>query len=208
MHRSLRFRLAAPLAATLLLAVGAAAQTGNQSDIGFPNVTGSGAVGGHLNGPGLRGANELFVHDALATRFRNAAVGCGVRSAARAYADSAAAAPRDPRSAAVYALLAGSPSADAGALAAALSRGAPAAAGEARALANALRGLYAPPTGCPDDAEEFAEAPRWEEAFQAYRAFLRALPDEALAPPAPELLAVHDALENVLVKSTRRRERR
>ncbi|HYW09491.1 MAG TPA: hypothetical protein VE913_21195, partial [Longimicrobium sp.] len=106
------------------------------------------------------------------------------------------------------ALLAGSPSADAAAVAAALSRGAPAAAGPARALADALHGLYDPRTGCPDDPREFAEAPRWEEAIRSYRELLAALPDEALAPPAPELLAVHGALRSVLVKFTRRREGR
>lgn len=208
MHQSYRFRLAAPLVAALLLSTGAAAQGGNQSDIGFPSVTGSGALGANMSGPGLRGVNELFARDSRATRFRNATVGCSVRTAARAYRDSVAGVPRDPRSAAVDALLAGSPSADAAAVAAALSRGAPAAAGETRALADALHGLYDPRTGCPDDAREFAEAPRWEEAIRMYRELLAALPDEALAPPAPELLAVHGALQSVLVRSTRRREGR
>ena len=205
MHQSLRFCLAAPFAAVLLLVPArAAAQIGNQSDIGFPNTTGSGATGGSFAGPGLRVMNELFARDRSGTRFRSPGVGCAVRTAARAYADSVAAAPRASRSPAVDALLAGSPSADPAAVAAALSRGAPRAQEEARRLADALRGLYDPPTGCPDHAREFPEAGRWEEAIRAYRALLRALPDEALAPPAAELVAVHEALDGVLRKSTRR----
>ncbi|HYW09716.1 MAG TPA: hypothetical protein VE913_22320, partial [Longimicrobium sp.] len=118
MHRSHRFRLVAPLVGALLLATGAAAQGGNQSDIGFPIITGSGAVGGNMSGPGLRAGNALFARDSRSTRFRNATVGCSVRTAARAYRDSVAGVPRDPRSAAVDALLAGSPSADPAAVAA------------------------------------------------------------------------------------------
>ncbi len=208
MHPILRFCLAAPAAAVFLLPVRAAAQSGNQSDIAFPNTTGSGAAGGSFAGPGLRSVNALFASDALGTRFRSAGVGCTVRTAARMYADSVAAAPRGAGSPAVLALLLGTPSADAAAVASALSRGAPRAQEEARRLSDALHGLYAPPAGCPDDAGEFPEAGRWREAIRAYHALLRALPDAVLAPPPAELLTVHDALQGVLLKSTRRPGRR
>jgi hypothetical protein len=208
MHQALRFRLAAPFAAMLLLPALAVAQAGNQSDIGFPNTTGSGASGGSFAGPGLRTVSDLFSREGQGTRFRSSGIGCAVRTRARAYADSVAAVPRPVRIAAVDALLAGSPSADPAAVAAALAGRAPRAREEARRLADALRGLYAPPSGCPDRTRDYPEAGRWEEAFRAYRAFMRVLPDEALAPPAPELLAVHDALREVLPRSTRRREGR
>jgi hypothetical protein len=152
--------------------------------------------------------NGLFTSDASGTRFRSAGVGCAVRTVARTYADSVAAAPRGTGSPAVFALLMGTPSADAAAVASALSRGAPRAREEARRLSDALHGLFAPPAGCPDDADEFPEAGRWREAFRAYHALLRALPDEVLAPPSSELLTVHDALQGVLLKSTRHPGRR
>ena len=197
-------------AAVLLAAAPARAQTGNQSDPGPPTVSMAGE--GSFLGPGLRTENEMFAlaRDADVV-FRNASTGCALRTARRAFGDSVATAPRTAAQLRVQTLLGlveGAPDADA--VAAALAKGADPASplGQAsRALADALLGLMRTPCTCSDNRADYTEAPQWQKAIRAFNHYLRTAPDSAFAPPAPELLAIHDALQTVIWRTldTRRR---
>jgi len=200
MTRTLLPRLLAA-AALLLAAAPIRAQTGNQTDIPIGPI--GAAAGGSYLGPGLRTVNELFARNgADDTVFRNAGLGCAVRTAERVYRDSVAPLPHTPAEAAVLTLLGilpGTP--DPAAVAAALSHGADPASPfglSARALADALNGLMRVPEGCPDERGAYAEAPRWQEAIRAFNDFIRHAPDAAFSPPAPELVAIHAALQTVV----------
>lgn len=194
------FRLAVT-AAVLLAAAPARAQIGNQSDVG-PPVISMGGEGSFL-GPGLRTENEMFarINDADVV-FRNAATGCAVRTARRLFGDSVATAPRTAAQLRVQTLLGlvqGTP--ETGAVATALAKGADPASPfgqSARALANSLLGLMATPCICSDDRDDYTEAPKWQEAIRAFNHYVRTAPDSAFSPPAPELVAIHDALQTVI----------
>jgi hypothetical protein len=195
--------LAVSAAAALLAAAPAAAQSGNLSNITFPNITGSGPNGGSFLGAGLRTVNEMFAvgrNDAV--EFRNGRVGCAARGAARAYRDSVAQVPRSQAQARVDALLIGSTGPEA--VAAALSHGADAGSplGRlSRALADALNGMLRPREGCGGAVGDYPEAEQWERAIRAFNDYVKGAPDQAFSPPAPELLAVHQAL-NFVVEHT------
>lgn len=207
---TLRRRLAAALlgAAALLLPAAAGAQTGNQTDNGFPlPIGGSGPIGGSYLGPGLRTENELFVRLADRVGFRDAQAGCAVRAAAGEFRDSAAA-PCGERARLVYLLL-GARDGDrtsslASQLADAISRGAPPESRTGRAarrLADALTNLFRerPGGGCGGDDE----AEDWYRALVAYNEFVTTAPDSVFAPPSDELLIVHDALQRVVTAALR-----
>ncbi|HYJ78247.1 MAG TPA: hypothetical protein VEW03_01490 [Longimicrobiaceae bacterium] len=73
----------------------------------------------------------------------------------------------------------------------------------ARRVAEALIGLLQPRGGCvvePAERREQGrrEAERWTRALRAYSDFIEAAPPSLFSPPAPELLALHDALEDVM----------
>jgi hypothetical protein len=186
--------------ASLALAAPARAQTGNQSDVSGP----------YSNGPfngGLRLENEMFSRVGNEVVFRTARTGCALRGAEQAYRDSVAPLPHTPAEQRVLDLLAvtaGTPPTDA--VAAALARGADPASplGQAaRRLADALTGLMQNRGGCGDSRDDYPEAPQWEEALKAYNDYVRGAPDSALSPPAPELLAIHDALQSVVTRALR-----
>lgn len=190
-----------PLAAlaALALAAPARAQTGNQSDISGPLSTGPFA--------GMRLENELFSHAGNAVVFRNARTGCALRGAEQAYRDSVSSLPHTPAEQRVLDLLAvtpGTPPADA--VAAALAHGADPASplGQAaRRLADALKGLMQDRGGCGESRDDYPEAPQWQDAIDAFNDYVRTAPDSALSPPAPELIAIHDALQSVLTRALR-----
>jgi hypothetical protein len=197
-------RLLVP-AALLLAAAPARAQVGNQSDVP-PTGPASGAAGSYL-GPGLRTENEMFARDrgGELTVFRNAATGCALRAAERLYRDSLAAAPRTPAQARVQTLLGllpGTP--DPEAVAAALAHGAEPTSPLGRAasaLAMALNGLMRDLGPCADRREAYTEAPQWQEAIRAFNAYIHTAPDAAFSPPAPELVAIHEALQTVVFRT-------
>lgn len=192
-------------AALLLAAAPARAQTGNQSDPGIPTIGAAGA--GSYLGPGLRTENEMFALAGNTVVFRNAKTGCAVRNATQAYRDSVASAPRTPSQARVQQLLGaieGTP--DVAGVAAALAHGADPASPLGRAadaLANALNGLFRDRGGCSDDRGAYGEAPQWQEAIRAFNDYVRTAPDSAFSPPAPELVAIHDALQSVVYTALR-----
>jgi hypothetical protein len=134
--------------------------------------------------------------------FRNAATGCAIRTARRLFGDSVAMAPRTAAQLRVQTLLGlvqGTPETDA--VATALAKGAAPASPfgqSARALANSLLLLMATPCTCSDDRDAYTEAPQWQQAIRAFNHYVRTAPDSAFAPPAPELVAIHDALQNVI----------
>jgi len=183
-----------------LAAAPAAAQVGNQSDISGP----------YSNGPfgaGMRTENELFGRAGDVVVFRNARIGCALRGAERAYRDSVANAPLTPSQERVLTLLgahAGTPSADA--VAAALARGAApdTPLGQAaRTLADALSGLMRDRGGCSSSREAYEEAGQWQQAIEAFKRYVHDAPDAALSPPAPELVAIHAALQAVIDSALR-----
>ncbi|HEV7589100.1 MAG TPA: hypothetical protein VGO40_13380 [Longimicrobium sp.] len=214
MTRATRSTLAA-LAVLALAAAPAGAQTGNQSDITGPVITGSGPAGGSFLGAGLRSENELFGRAADAVVFRNARIGCAVRGAEAAYRDSVAREPQTPAQRRVLDLLAVNadrPAADpvAAAVAAALAHGADPGSPlgmAARRLADALDGLMRDRGGCAQARQEYTEAPQWREAIDAFQHYVHDAPDSAFSPPAPELLAIHAALQRVVEEALRRRGR-
>jgi hypothetical protein len=193
------------LLATLAAAAPAAAQSGNQSDNSGPNITGSGPAGGSYQDPGLRSENELFARTGERVVFRTAGLGCAVRKAELAFRDSVCAPPATPAEQRVRVLLGvrdGGP--DVEGVTAALAHGA--APGSplgtlARALAQSLAGLMREREGCPADRRNYAEAPQWREAIRAFNDYVRHAPDEAFTPPAPELVAIHQALQSVVAQT-------
>jgi hypothetical protein len=197
-------RIALP-AALLLAAAPARAQVGNGTDAGFPPF--GGAASGSYLGPGLRTENEMFARAGDDVVFRNARTGCALRLAERTYRDSVASAPRTPSQARVQTLLGlipGTP--DVAAVAAALAHGAPAGSPLERAattLANALNGLMRDRGACPDTREGYDEAPQWQDAIRAFNDYMRVVPDAALSPPPPELIAIHEALQTVIYGTLR-----
>lgn len=207
------------LAALALLALShpARAQSGNQSDNSGPNVTGSGAMGGSFLGAGLRSENEMFGRYADDVVFRNARIGCALRTAERLYVDSVSSRPRTQAENQVLALL-GIPDASAAAAASPLVAVAGALAhGQApesplglaaRRLATALDGLMRPREGCPDTRAGYDEAPQWQEAIRAFKAYVHDTPDLAFSPPAPQILAIHAAMQSVVANTLRVRDAR
>jgi hypothetical protein len=185
--------------ASLALAAPARAQTGNQSDVSGP----------YSSGPfmGMRLENELFAHAGNQVVFRNARTGCALRGAEQAYRDSVSALPHTPAEQRVLDLLAvtpGAPPTDA--VAAALAHGADPSSplGQAaRRLADALTGLMQNRGGCGDSRDDYPEAPQWQEAIKAFNDYVHTAPDSAFSPPAPELIAIHDALESVVLRALR-----
>jgi hypothetical protein len=144
----------------------------------------------------------MFARNGNDVVFRTPRIGCALRGAERAYRDSVAGQPQTPAQRRVLDLLsinAGTPSPDA--VAAALAHGAPAGSPLALAasrLANALSGLMQERAGCPQERSEYPEAPQWQEAVDAFQDYTRHAPDSAFSPPAPELLAIHQALLSVI----------
>ncbi|HET7234591.1 MAG TPA: hypothetical protein VFJ16_31555 [Longimicrobium sp.] len=191
--------LLAPVA-LILAAAPARAQSGNQSDIPIPPISGAGS--GSFLGPGLRAENEMFGRNNNGVVFRNAKTGCAIRNAAQAYRDSVATAPRTPSQAQVQTLLGAlDGTADPAAVESALAHGADPASDVGRAasaLANALNGLLRNRGGCSDDRNAYTEAPQWQEAIRAFNDYVRTAPDSMMSPPAPQLVAIHDALQSVI----------
>lgn len=187
------FAALAALASLALAASPARAQTGNDSDHSGHHVTGSW---------GMRAVNEMFGHSGDDVVFRTPRIGCALRGAESAYRDSVAALPQTPAQRRVLDLLAinrGTPSADS--VAAALARGAGPESPlgmAARRVADVLMGLMQERAGCPQERSEYPEAPQWQEAIDAFQDYVRHAPDSALSPPAPELLAIHQALLSVI----------
>jgi hypothetical protein len=196
------------LAVLALAAAPACAQTGNLSDVSGPVITGSGPAGGSFLGAGLRSENEMFGRAGDLVVFRNAGIGCALRGAEAAYRDSVAGQPQTAAQRRVLDLLAvnaGTPSADA--VAAALAHGADAGSPlgmAARRLADALNGLMRDQGGCSQSREDYTEAPQWQEAIEAFQHYIHDAPDAAFSPPAPELLAIHAALQRMVVGALRR----
>ena len=196
---------AALAAAALSLAplASAAAQTGNQSDVSGPNITGSGGAGGSFLGAGIRVENEMFIGRGGNALFRSARIGCPVRLAAREYLDSVAPLPPERSTLLVDAVLSDPGRSDlVETLARNLSRGLSGeSAAEARALAESLAGLFQTPCDCPVSNEAYTEAPRWEAAIRLFNDLVDDAPDAYLAPPPPDLVAVHDALHQVVTRA-------
>lgn len=73
----------------------------------------------------------------------------------------------------------------------------------AQRVAEALIGLLQPRGGCTveqDDRrdENRRESSRWARALRAYSDFIETAPPALFNPPPPELIALHDALEDVI----------
>ena len=206
MTRATRISLAAG-AVLALAAAPLAAQTGNQSEVTGPIVTGSGPAGGSFLGAGLRSENEMFGRVGDQVVFRNARIGCAVRGAANAWRDSVAVLPHTPAEQRVFDLVTaneGSPGADA--VAAALARGSDGGSPlgmAARRLADAMGGLLRNRGGCSQSRQDYSEAPQWQEAIEAFKAYVHDAPDSAFSPPAPELIAIHAALQSVVANALR-----
>jgi hypothetical protein len=199
-----------PLLAAAALAAGArpaAAQTGNQSDIPITPISAAG--GGSYLGPGLRTDNEMFTRTSGGnTFFRSAAMGCVLRTAEQVWRDSVAAAPRTPSERRVQILLGALPGpSQVDSVALALAHGADPASttGRAsRALAESLDGLLRDRCGCLERREDYVEAKPWQDAIRAFNDYVRIAPESAFAPPAPELVAIHAALQRVIFAALHR----
>jgi hypothetical protein len=191
------------LAAALAAASPATAQTGNQSDISGPNVTGSGGPGGSFLGAGLRSENEMFSRSGDRVVFRTRGVGCTLRGAERAYRDSVLARTPTPAEARVQTLMGlreGTRDADVVARALAHGSGPDSPLGlAARALADAVNGLMDDRCGCAAGRDGYEEAPQWKEAIRAFNDYVHGASDQAFSPPAPELVAIHEALQSVVL---------
>ena len=169
---------------------------------------GSSAFVGAFLGPGIRTENEMFSAVGERVVFRTPSVGCKVRGATRAFRDSVASVALPPSAQRAYSLMGavpGSGSADevAGALAKGAAPGSPLAR-KARSLADAVSGLMRDRGGCSDIPESYEEAPQWKQAIEAFQDYIRSAPDEAFAPPSPELLAIHAALQSVVAAALHR----
>lgn len=205
MSRNTLLRALAAAALAAAAAAPARAQIGNQSDNSGPNVTGSGPNGGSFLGAGIRTENEMFGRSGDRVVFRNPAVGCALRGAERAYRDSVANTTPTPSEQRVQTLLgAREGGGDADAVARALAHGAAPDSPlgrQARALADAMNGLMRDRGGCADDRQAYDEAPQWQEAVRAFNDYVHHAPDEAFSPPAPELVAIHQALQSVVART-------
>jgi hypothetical protein len=203
--RRTSFLLAA--ACAVLAAAPARAQSGNNSDNGGFIPGGGGGHSGGFLGPGLRTENELFARNGREVVFRNARTACALRGAERLYRDSVAATTPTAAEARVQTLLGvRDGTGDVDAVAAALRHGASPESplGQAaRALADALNGLMRDRGACGTDREDFGEAGQWQDAIRAYNDYIRVAPAEAFSPPAPELVAIHDALQSVVYHTLR-----
>jgi len=67
-----------------------------------------------------------------------------------------------------------------------------------------LDGLMRDLGGCVPAREQYTEAPQWEEAIQAFNDYIHHAPDSAFSPPAPELIAIHEALQSVVTHALSR----
>lgn len=215
MTRVSRISLAA-LAALAAAAAPLAAQTGNQTDVTGPILTGSGPSGGSFLGAGLRSENEMFGRVGNQVVFRNARIGCAVRGAANAWRDSVQALQRSPAEQRVLDLVTASEGSPALAslgpsITAALTHGGDAGSPfglAARRLADAMGGLLRNRGGCTQSRQDYGEAPQWQEAIEAFKAFVHDAPDSAFTPPAPELIAIHAALQSVVANALSRADAR
>ena len=197
----------AALAALATLALAAAPARAQGSSPGHSHR--SDHTGHHNTGSwGMRSVNEMFSQRGNDVVFRNSRIGCALRGAERAYRDSVATQPQTPAERRVLELLAidaGSPPVDA--VAAALAHGADPGSplGQAaRRLADALNGLMRDRGGCSDSRQEYPEAPQWDAAIDAFQDYVKDAPDSAFSPPAPELLAIHQALQSVVERTLSR----
>lgn len=199
------------LAAALLAASPAAAQTGNQSDVSGPNVTGSGGAGGSYLGAGLRTENELFSRAGERVVFRTPALGCTLRGSELAYRDSVLARTPSQAEARVQTLLGlreGTPDVDGVARVLAHGSAPDSPLGRmSRRLADALNGLMRDRCGCATGRDGYDEAPQWQDAIRAFNEYVHDAPDQAFSPPAPELVAIHEALQSVVLATLRADER-
>lgn len=199
-----------PLAALALAlaAAPAAAQSGNQSDPGGPNITGSGPNGGSFEGAGIRTENEMFARSGRGVVFRNGRIGCAVRGAAREYLDSLRAAPRDAAHRLVLDVLLERRQDRVDLLALRLTNGSrsPEVQAHARVIADSLAAI-ADDIGaaCSADRDDYREASRWEAAIRAFNDLVDDAPDDYFAPPPCELIAVRDALRSVVERALGRR---
>lgn len=213
MTRATRSILAAAALLALAASPAAAQQVGN-TDASGPILTGSGPSGGSYLGAGLRSENEMFGRLGDDVVFRNARIGCAVRTAVDRWRDSVAPLPRTPAGQRVFALLIaneGMAGPEVEAVAAALARGADPASPlgvMSRRLALALAGLMRDRGGCPESRRDYPEAPQWQEAIAAFKAYVRDAPDSAFAPPAPEIIAIHAALQSAVTGALSQRDAR
>lgn len=213
MTRATRLTLAAAALLALAAAPAAAQQVGN-TDASGPILTGSGSAGGSYLGAGLRSENEMFGRIGDDVVFRNARIGCAVREAVNRWRDSVANLPKTAAEQRVFDLLIANeaaPGPQVEVVAAALARGADPASPlgvMARRLAVALAGLMRDRGGCPESRKDYPEAPQWQEAIAAFKAYVHDAPDSAFAPPAPELIAIHAALQNAVTVALSQRDAR
>lgn len=199
-------RALALLAALAALSAGAerlAAQTGNASDLPPP--------------PPPTGFADHASPSRIASRYVAALRSdpCAVGNAIELYRDSLEGAPRDDsvKVAAERRVMELLTTADSSTAAPAVRAVADALRGPyepgsrvgraAQRVAEALLGLLQPRGGCAvgdDERREMGrrEASRWMRALRAYSDFIEFAPPGLLAPPPPELVALHDALESVL----------
>ena len=205
------------LTAAALLAVAAspaAAQQVGNTDVSGPIITGSGPAGGSYLGAGLRSENELFGRLGDDVVFRNARIGCAVRVAVNRWRDSVANLPKTPAEQRVFALLVapeGSAGAEVAAVAAPLAHRADPTSTlgmMAQRLALSLAGLMRDRGGCPESRRDYPEAPQWQEAIAAFKLYVHDAPDSAFAPPAPELIAIHAALQSAVTGALSQRDAR
>jgi hypothetical protein len=61
-----------------------------------------------------------------------------------------------------------------------------------------VNGLLKDLGGCSDNRTEYPEAGQWQDAIHAFNEYVRTAPDAAFSPPAPELIAIHEALQRVV----------
>jgi len=194
-------RLFPALAAAALLAAPALAQSGNQTDPPFNPPPG--AISGSYLGPGARFESELLLRVGNRVGFRDAAAGCAARRSVLAWSDSTARRTRTGAEHRVDLLMTRSTGGAAGveAMAAALRGGTgyDSPTGQAALeLASALDGLFLWRCDCPAEVEDYTEGGQWARAINAYGALLDVAPPALFSPPPPELLAIHDALRDVL----------
>jgi hypothetical protein len=80
-----------------------------------------------------------------------------------------------------------------------LRQGRPGRSGDpAEVLVAALAGLFADRPGFVDGRERYVDGARWDAVIRAYGAFLDAAPDELMAAPPPELVAIGIVLDRAV----------